>query len=117
MERLKAKDDDFSQYPDWQRKALQEAMDVIVNWDKYVELPDKWEIHEYNIMERFCSSVENDKISDALFSAIRGKGAFRRFKDTLYRYGIEQDWYKFYEEALSVIAIRWCEDNGIVYET
>ncbi|WP_148137318.1 UPF0158 family protein [Candidatus Formimonas warabiya] len=109
-------EDDFSQYPEWQREALQEALDVIISGEKYVELPDKWEIHEYSIMERFCASIENDSISDALFSAIRGKGAFRRFKDTLHRYGIEQEWYRFYKEALTVIAIQWCEENGIVYE-
>lgn len=108
-------DDDFSQYPEWHRESLQEALDVIVNWDKYIGLPDKWDIHEYDIMERFCGSVENGRISDALYSAIRGKGAFRRFKDTLHRFGIEQKWYSFYEDALRHIAIRWCEDEGIEY--
>ncbi|MCQ1528301.1 UPF0158 family protein [Lutispora saccharofermentans] len=107
--------DDFLQYPDWQREAIRDALDIILNWNKYVELPDKWEINEYSIMERFCSSIENDRISDALFTAIRGRGAFRRFKDTLYRYGIEQDWYSFYEKALKEIAIDWCQHNNIDY--
>jgi hypothetical protein len=108
-------DEDFSQYPDWQRESLQEALNVIAHWGKYIGLPDKWEIHEYDIMERFCSSIENNRISDALYSAIKGKGAFRRFKDTLQRYGIEQKWYSFHEKALRDIAIRWCEDEGIEY--
>jgi len=66
-------------------------------------------------MERFCGSIDNDRISDALYLAIRGKGAFRRFKDTLHRYGIEQKWYSFYEDPLRDIAIRWCEGKGIDY--
>jgi hypothetical protein len=79
-------DDDFSQYPDWQRASILEALDIIENWDKYVELPDKWEINEYNIMERFCGTLDNEKMSGALYNSIRGKGAFRRFKDALQRY-------------------------------
>lgn len=34
-----------------------------MNWGsgKYIVLPDKWDIHEYSIMESFCGSVSNDK--------------------------------------------------------
>lgn len=109
-----SEDDDFSQYPIWEREPLMDALDIVLNWDKYVELPDKWEIDEYSIMEKFCNYVEDDRISDALFSAIRENGAFRHFKDTLFRYGIEQDWYSFYEEALKKIAIDWCRYNEII---
>jgi hypothetical protein len=108
-------DEDFSQYPKWQRESLQEALDVIVHWDRYVELPDKWEINEYSAMERFCDSIENSRISDALYAAIKGKGAFRRFKDTLIRFEMEQKWYDFYEGVLSGIAISWCDDNDVKY--
>ncbi|MGE5629745.1 MAG: UPF0158 family protein [Caulobacteraceae bacterium] len=108
-------DDDFFRYPDWQRKSLREARDIVVNWKKYIELPDKWEINEYSIMEGFCGSVGDDRISHALYSSIRGKGAFRRFKYVLERYGIEQKWYSYYEDALSGIAIDWCQDNDIDY--
>lgn len=108
-------DDDFSQYTDWQQDSIKEALDVLLNWDDYVELPDKWEINEYDIMENFCFSIKNDKISNALYSAIKGRGAFRHFKDSICRYGVEDDWYKFRELALRNIAIEWCEDNEIIY--
>lgn len=108
-------DDDFSQYPEWQRDSIKEAMDIIRNWDNYVELPDRFEINEYDIMEDFCNSISNDRISNALLNAIEGRGAFRRFKDAIIRYNIEVNWYKFKEEAFKQIAIRWCEDNGIHY--
>lgn len=108
-------EDDFSEYPDWQRDSIMDALDVIENWDNYIELPDKWEINEYDIMEAFCGSIKNDRVSNALYSAIRGSGAFRRFKDAIRRYGVEDDWYKFRDEALKGIAIRWCEENEIVY--
>ncbi|MCE5285558.1 MAG: UPF0158 family protein [Pelosinus sp.] len=108
-------DDDFSQYPDWQRASIKDAFDIDVNWDKYIGLPDKQEIDEYRIMERFCNSLDNGKISAALYDAINGKGAFRRFKYTVNRYGIEDRWYSYREEALRGIAISWCERNSISY--
>lgn len=42
-----------------------------MNWgsNKYIELPDKWDIHKYSIMEDFCGSVSNDRINNALYSA------------------------------------------------
>lgn len=108
-------DDDFSEYPDWQQESLKDALDVIVNEDNYIELPDKWEINEYDIMEDFCGSVKNDRMSNALYSAIKGRGAFRRFKDSVIRFGVENDWYRFREEALMRIAIEWCESNEIIF--
>jgi Uncharacterised protein family (UPF0158) len=107
--------DDFSRYPEWQREFILAALGIIENGDKYVELPDKWEINEYNIMESFCDSVDNENISEALYVAIRGRGAFRRFKDAVIRYRIEKRWYSFREEVLRDIAIRWCEGNDIIY--
>jgi len=108
-------DDAFSQYPDWQREAIQQALDIDLNWENYIELPNKWEVDEYHIMEQFCDSLDNEKIATTLFSAISGKGAFRRFKDTVQRYGIENRWYSYREEALKKIALSWCEQNNISY--
>ncbi|WP_276662556.1 UPF0158 family protein [Syntrophomonas wolfei] len=50
-----------------------------------------------------------------LLYAIRGRGAFRRFKDKVQRLGIQQQWDKFREEAFKEIAIDWCEYNNIPY--
>lgn len=83
-------DDDFYEYPDWQQDSIKDALDVIVNWENYIELPDKWKINEYDTMEDFCASVKNDRIRNVLYSSIQGRGAFRRFKDAVCRYGIEE---------------------------
>ncbi|HBK53079.1 UPF0158 family protein [Syntrophomonas wolfei] len=57
----------------------------------------------------------NEKIMNELLYAIRGRGAFRRFKDKVQRLGIQQQWDKFREEAFKEIAIDWCEYNNIPY--
>jgi hypothetical protein len=114
-----AEDDDFSEYSDWQRDAIEEAMDVVMSWTsrKYIELPDKYDIHEYNIMEAFCGLISNEKISNELYSAIKGKGAFRRFRDTIDRNGVEDDWYSFRRQVIEANAIKWCNHNNILYES
>lgn len=78
-------------------------------------LPDKYDINEYSIMENFCFSLDNEKIMNELLYAIRGRGAFRRFKDKVQRLGIQQQWDNFREEAFKEIAIEWCEYNNIPY--
>jgi hypothetical protein len=41
--------------------------------------------------------------------------AFRRFKDTIHRYGIQNDWFGFRDDAYREIAISWLEDKGFAY--
>ncbi|MHB1455036.1 MAG: UPF0158 family protein [Saccharofermentanales bacterium] len=110
-------DDDFSEYPEWQQPSIKQAMDVLVNCfsDKYIMLPTIYDINEYDIIKEFCGTVQNCQISDSLYSAIRGSGAFRRFRDAICRYGIEDSWYKFRNGALKQLAIIWCERNNISY--
>lgn len=83
---------------------------------RYFGLPDKYDIHEYNIMENFIRSLPESRIQKELADAIRGSGAFRRFKDKLAGFGLLNDWYDYQSEAYRKIAIEWCEDNGFEYE-
>jgi hypothetical protein len=50
-------------------------------------------------MKDFCSTVKEPKIAQDLYRVISGKGAFRRFKDTIHRHSVEERWYKFRDEA------------------
>lgn len=101
--------------PEWMLENIVVANDILWNFDKYVELPTKYDIHEYKIMEYFCYTVENERIQDSLFQTIRGKGAFRRFKDRINDYGIQDQYYSYREEQFKQIAKEWCEDHGIGY--
>jgi hypothetical protein len=81
---------------------------------RYIALPSKFDIDEYRMMERFALSVD-DKFSAELLVAVKGKGAFRRFKDRVAGLGIEKDWYKFRDEKFKELAIEWCEANKVEY--
>ncbi len=78
----------------------------------YRRLPTKREVNEWGIMEEFALS-RNNRQREQLLNAIDGSGAFRYFKDTIRRLKIEQDWYAFRTDALTEIALEWCQDNGI----
>lgn len=79
-------------------------------------LPTKYEIDEYRILNDFILTIKDTKISDELLSKIKGKGAFRRFKDTLIKFNIIQDWYDFRQEQYKIIAVNWCNKNNIEFE-
>jgi hypothetical protein len=59
--------------------------------------------------------VADDDQRDELLDAIRGRGAFRRFKDAIHRFGIADEWYRFREEAFEEIAADFLEVNGIKF--
>lgn len=105
-------DDEF--IPDWQRETLPKVREVLES-DDFVTLPDKFEIHEYSIMERFCLSLSDEGLQDEMLHAIRGSGAFRRFKDAIHYKGIQDDWYRFRDESIKDIAIDFLESEGIAF--
>ncbi len=81
----------------------------------FLLLPTSYEIHEYGIMERFCRTIEDGWMSERLFAAITGPGAFRRFKNESRKLGIDGDWFEYRVAALKQIAIQWCIDNEVEY--
>lgn len=85
-------------------------------FEKSITLPTQYEINEYQIMEDFIETIENNEIKDNLRGLMQGKGAFRRFKDYCFDVNIIQDWYKFKEERYKQIAIEWCEQNDLKYK-
>ena len=106
--------DDTEERQDWEQEVFEQAKEVSLSGN-YLELPSKFDIHEYKIMERFCLDFPDERISDDLLDKIRGSGAFRRFKEAIYRYGIEHEWFKFQDEAYKEIVISWLESNHLSY--
>ncbi|MEH7356778.1 UPF0158 family protein [Neobacillus drentensis] len=116
-EDLRAAEDDepFEHLPEWQQEEREVALDVIDNFENYVELPTNYDINEYEIMEDFCLDVRERGRRDTLLGVIKGRGAFRRFKDRIIEFGIETEWYSFRDKRFKEIAIEWCQDNKIMF--
>src|SRR5215475_15152486 len=93
-------------FPEWQHDAIRMAGEIIET-EHYLPLPDHFEIHAYRMMERFGLSVDDEDMRADLCDAIRGRGAFRRFKARLQWYGMAEEWYRYREAALRAIVIAW----------
>ena len=105
-------DDDL---PDWQRGMLPKVREALES-DRFLKLPDRFEIHEWSIMERFAMERADERQRADLLDAIHGSGAFRYFRDTIRRLGIEDEWYRLREAALEDIAKEWLEANNFPYK-
>ena len=107
---------DIEELPEWLQEQIILAGEILYG-NNWIPLPSRFEIHEYNIMEQFCLSIKDEKISNIMYDSIKGRGAFKKFKDNIQKYNIEENWYKFKEIALRQIAVSWCERNNIDYES
>jgi len=84
--------------------------------EDFIPLPGQYDINEYRMMENFIYELPTGRIQDILEQAIRGKGAFRGFKDRLFDVGLEEKWYKYRAACHESIARDWCEKYGITVE-
>ena len=82
-----------------------------------LELPTRFENHEYSIVERFCESVRDPDRKDELLQAIRGRRAFRDFHKLVHRLDLDSAWTGFRERAFREIAIHWLKEHGIAYQS
>lgn len=110
--------EDLVDRPEWEQEAIQQTREVIAHLgvQDYVPLPSRHDIHEYSIMESFCHTVEPQKTANDLIRAISGRGAFRRFKDAVHRHSLQEQWYRFKDEAYLEIARDWCKENSIIWQ-
>jgi len=92
------------------------ALDDGEDEEFFIPLPTKQEVNDYQNMVNFTETIEDDKKRDWFENAIHGKGAFRRFRATLERFGMETEWYDYLEACHRELAIEWCEQHGIVYD-
>jgi predicted nucleotidyltransferase len=69
----------------------------------------------YAEMQEFIERVRDPQARDLLERAIAGRGAFRRFKDTLLDFPELRDaWFRFHDARLERQAIQWLIDEGLV---
>lgn len=108
--------DALDDYPEWQKDNIRMAREFLDNEKDYLVLPTKYDLDEYRLIEKFSLSMEDSKTSEILYGAIKGKGAFRRFKDTLHRLNLTEKWYAYREAAVREVAIEWCELHEIDWQ-
>jgi Uncharacterised protein family (UPF0158) len=102
--------------PDWQREAVTLARSIQKQDGKrYMALPDKFDVHEWAMMDRFSMTLRDAQMRNDFHGGIRGAGAFRLFKHLLTEYDLWDAWNRFKQVELRRMAIEWCKENGITY--
>ena len=100
--------------PEWQQESLLKAREVLES-DEFAQLPSQFDINEYSIMERFAHEYEDRRTGEELLRSIKGQGAFRRFKATLFDLNVQDAWSEFRHQTFEQIAIEWLEEEKIPY--
>jgi len=81
--------------------------------ERWLWVPAEGSDAGYEDMHDFIATVDEPRRAGRLDRAIQGKGAFRRFKDTLSDWPQEAErWYRFSDERRRGRARQWLSDAG-----
>src|SRR5439155_13244316 len=71
----------------------------------------------YRDLEDFIGRVRHTRAREMLSRAIAGRGAFRRFKDTLFEFpDLREAWFRFHDTRTERRAIEWLRDEELIDE-
>jgi hypothetical protein len=107
--------ENYDHLPEWQQDEVKIAYDIAERFDRYSPLPTRFDINEYDMIEGFCYSLSDHTKQDVLLNSIKGKGAFRRFKDNVNQLGISHQWYNYRDNRYREIAMGFCGSKNIEY--
>lgn len=96
-------------------KMLRTARACMENTDRYQLFPTNGLLDEYEIMEDFADIVPVKYQSKIAYS-LNGKGAFRRFKDTVGKLGLLEEWYAYRDMRYRREAREWCESVNLNWQ-
>lgn len=113
QEAISVAEDGEDDYPEWMDDMVQLAKSYIEDDTNFIALPSQYDIDEYSMMENFTFSLNDERHKEILSIALQGKGAFRRFKDTVIYLGIADNWYQYRDKQYKEFVLEWCEMEGI----
>ena len=109
---------EFDKEPDlpyWMEDEVELAMEVLLDEDgRYVRIPERKSSEAYKVMADFIETVNDSILKKELANALKGKGAFRSFKDVLLDYPRERKrWHSYDAKAMKKVIIEWLESIGV----
>ncbi len=115
MRAVEDSDEATEALPDWEQE-LAETANTILSDEKnrFLPIPKRESREGYEVMVAFVGAVEDEQLKEKLHRTLAGKGAFRRFRNTLNNHPDELErWYKFKDDYLKDEAVQWLLENGI----
>jgi Uncharacterised protein family (UPF0158) len=101
--------------PAWMHDLLKEA-DAVESGlgTRFLCLPQRDSHESYMDMQAFIETVAHPRLEERLWAAIRGRGAFGRFKDVLAGCSDEcERWFAFKAARVRQRVLAWLADEGI----
>lgn len=93
---------------------ITQQIEDVADEDRYLPIPHAEPRDGYRDMERFIETVKDAGLNALLSLAIKGKGAFRRFKDVLLDYPQERErWFRFQTDRVQQRILEWLDSEGI----
>src|SRR5262249_39718314 len=101
--------------PTWMHELLLEADAVEQGYGtRFLAVPEADSRAGYEDMEAFIETVAGPGLQERLWSAIRGRGAFRRYKNVLADAPAERErWFAFKDRRMRERALVWLAEEGI----
>ncbi|MBN1876570.1 MAG: hypothetical protein JXA33_20260 [Anaerolineae bacterium] len=101
--------------PEWRKQALLEADRVEEYYiTRYIDIPQTYTGDSYADMQSFIRTIEDKPLRQHLWELLSGRGAFRRFKDTLLAFPDERNrWFSFSSERARQRALNWLATQQI----
>ena len=107
-------EDALESLADWEKEEVEMAKAIVKDsGERFVVAPAKFDFHEYRQMEQFIGTVADAEVAEQLWRAIKGKGAFRYFKNTASRLGLLKPRYQYRDEAMKEFVRDWAEAHQI----
>ncbi|NOU62580.1 hypothetical protein GC096_00790 [Paenibacillus sp. LMG 31461] len=115
-EEMRAAEDEepLEKFPDWQRENIEKAIIITEDEDGvYLDFTLRNNFNEYQIIEEFIISHQDQKNREVLYDTIQGRGAFRRFKDKIVELGVDSQWYTYKDSKIKQLVIEWCKEHNL----
>jgi hypothetical protein len=100
---------------DWEKDTLLEGYRIEMGEvERYLQVPASDSRQGFVDMQDFIETVSERALRPRLETALRGRGPFRAFKNTLSGFPKERErWFAFQNERIRRRALDWLESQGI----
>jgi hypothetical protein len=90
---------------------------------RFIQPPNKSLFNEHRCKKEFINTIPDPRIAKKLARALRGPRGISRlfwgnttFASVLYKFYLEEQWYKYLANAQKQFLIQWAKENNLPYE-